>query len=58
MQKEQKERSIKIGDSKMTFTKKGVKIQSPKVIIKGDLIKNGKISAKDIDSTKLNKDFG
>ena len=58
MQKEQNERSIKIGDSKMTFTKKGVKIQSPKVIIKGDLIKNGKISAKDIDSTKLNKDFG
>ena len=57
MQKEQNERSIKIGDSKMTFTKKGVKIQSPKVIIKGDLIKNGKISAKDIDSTKLNKDF-
>lgn len=57
MQKEQNERSIKVGDSKMTFTKKGVKIQSPKVIIKGDLIKNGKISAKDIDSTKLKKDF-
>lgn len=57
MQKEQNERSIKIGDSKMTFTKKGEKIQSPKVIIKGDLIKNGKISAKDIDSTKLKKDF-
>ena len=53
----QKERSIKIGDSKMTFTKKGIKIQSPKVIIKGDLIKNGKISAKDIDSTKLKTDF-
>lgn len=57
MQKEQNERSIKIGDSKMTFTKKGIKIQSPKVVIKGDLIKNGKISAKDIHSTKLKKDF-
>ena len=53
----QKERSIKIGDSKMTFTKKGIKIQSPKMIIKGDLIKSGKISAKDIDSTKLKTDF-
>nr|DAT12537.1 MAG TPA: hypothetical protein [Bacteriophage sp.] len=57
MQKEQKERSIKIGDSKMTFTKKGIKIQSPKVVIKGDVIKTGNISAKDIDSTKLKKDF-
>lgn len=57
MQKEQNERSIKISDSKMTFTDKGIKIQSPKVIIKGDVIKNGKISAKDIDSTKLKKDF-
>lgn len=56
MRKEQKERSIKIGDSKMTFTKKGVKIQSPKVIIKGDLIKTGNISARDIDSTKFKKD--
>lgn len=57
MQKEQKERSIKIGDSKMTFTKKGIKIQSPKVVIKGDVIKTGNISAKDIDSTKLKTDF-
>ena len=57
MQKEQKERSIKIGDSKMTFTKKGIKIQSPKVVIKGDVIKTGNRSAKDIDSTKLKKDF-
>lgn len=57
MQKEQNERSIKIGDSKMTFTKKGVKIQSPKVVIKGELIKTGNISAHDIDSTKLKKDF-
>nr|DAU14779.1 MAG TPA: hypothetical protein [Caudoviricetes sp.] len=53
----QNERPLVIGKSKMTFTKKGIKIQSPKVIIKGDLIKNGKISAKDIDSTKLKKDF-
>lgn len=57
MQKEQKERSIKIGDSKMTFTDKGIKIQSPKAIIKGDLIKTGNISAHDIDSKKLKKDF-
>ena len=57
MQKEQKERSIKIGDSKMTFTKTGIKIQSPKVIIKGDLIKAGNIPAKDIHSTKLKTDF-
>lgn len=56
MRKEQQERSIKIGDSKMTFTKKGIKIQSPKVVIKGDLIKTGNISAKDIDSTKLRKE--
>lgn len=53
----QKERSIKIGDSKMTFTKTGIKIQSPKVIIKGDLIKAGNIPAKDIHSTKLKTDF-
>lgn len=57
MQKEQKERLIKIGDSKMTFTKKGIKIQSPKVVIKGDVIKTANISTKDIDSTKLKKDF-
>lgn len=37
--KNKKERSIKIGNSKMTFTKNGIKIQSPKVIIKGDVIK-------------------
>lgn len=57
MQKEQKERSIKIGNSKMTFTDKGINIQSPKVVITGDVIKTGNISANDIDSTKLNKDF-
>ncbi len=57
MQNEQNERSIKIGDSKMTFTDKGIKIQSPKVVIKGDLIKAGNIPAKDIDSTELKTDF-
>ena len=41
----------------MTFTKKGIKIQSPKVVIKGDVIKTANISTKDIDSTKLKKDF-
>lgn len=49
--------SFVIGKSKMTFTKKGIKIQSPKVVIKGDLIKADNISAKDIDSTKLKTDF-
>ena len=39
----------------MTFTDKGIKIQSPKVTIKGDLIKTGNISAKDIDSKKNKK---
>ena len=53
MNKEQNERLIKIGNSQMTFTEKGIKIQSPKVVIKGDLIKTGNISAHDIDSTKL-----
>lgn len=57
MNKEQNERLIKIGNSQMTFTEKGIKIQSPKVVIKGDVIKTGNISAKDIDSTKLKKDF-
>lgn len=56
MKQEQNERLIEIGNSQMTFTKKGIKIQSPKVVIKGDLIKAGNISAKDIDSTKLKKD--
>ncbi len=51
------ERPLVIGNSKMTFTKKGIKIQSPKVVIKGDLIKTDNISAKDIDSTKLKTDF-
>ena len=53
----QNERPLVIGNSKMTFTKKGIKIQSPKVIIKGDLIKTDNISAHDIDSTKLKTDF-
>ena len=52
-----KKSSLVIGKSKMTFTKKGIKIQSPKVVIKGDLIKTDNISAKDIDSTKLKTDF-
>ena len=52
-----KARQLVIGNSKMTFTKKGIKIQSPKVVIKGDVIKTGNISANDIDSTKLKTDF-
>lgn len=50
-------RSFVIGNSKMTVTKKRITIQSPKVAIKGDLIKADNISAHDIDSTKLKKDF-
>lgn len=53
----QNERPLVIGNSKITFTKKGIKIQSPKVTIKGDVIKTGNISANDIDSTKLKTDF-
>ncbi len=53
----QNERPLVIGKSKITFTKKGIKIQSPKVVIKGDVIKTGNISAHDIDSTKLKTDF-
>lgn len=49
--------SFVIGKSKMTFTKKGIKIQSPKVVIKGDVIKTGNISANDIESTKLKTNF-
>lgn len=52
-----KKSSFVIGKSKMTFTKKGIKIQSPKVVIKGDLIKTDNISAHDIDSPKLKTDF-
>ena len=52
-----KARQLVIGNSKMTFTKKGIKIQSPKVVIKGDVIKTGNISANDIESTKLKTDF-
>lgn len=57
MNKEQNERLIKIGNSQITFTEKGIKIQSPKVVIKGDVIKTGNISANDIESTKLKTDF-
>ena len=57
MNKEQNERLIKIGNSQITFTEKGIKIQSPKVVIKGDLIKADNIPAKDIHSTKLKTDF-
>lgn len=53
----QNERSLVIGNSKMTLIKKRLKIQSPKVVIKGDLIKTGNLSAKDIHSTKLKTDF-
>ena len=53
----QNERPLVIGNSQMTFTKKGIKIQSPKVVIKGDLIRTGNISANDINSTKLKTDF-
>ena len=52
-----KKSSLVIGNSKMTFTKKGIQIQSPKVVIKGDVIKTGNISANDIESTKLKTDF-
>ena len=52
-----KARQLVIGNSKMTFTKKGIKIQSPKVVIKGDVIQTGNISANDIDSTKLKTNF-
>lgn len=52
----QNERPLVIGNSKMTFTKKGIKIQSPKVVIKGDVIKTGNISAHDIDSKKIKTD--
>ena len=41
-------RSLVRGNSKMTVTKKGMKLQSPKVVIKADLIKAGNISAKEI----------
>lgn len=52
-----KKSSFVIGNSKMTFTEKGIKIQSPKVVIKGDLIRTGNISANDIYSKKLKTDF-
>ena len=52
-----KKSSFVIGKSKITFTKKGIKIQSPKVVIQGDVIKTGNISANDIESTKLKTDF-
>lgn len=34
--------SLVLGSTKITFTKKGIHIQSPKVIIKGDVIKERK----------------
>ena len=52
-----KSRQLVIGNSKMTFTKKGIKIQSPKVVIRGDVIQTGNISASKIESTKLKTDF-
>lgn len=53
----QNERPLVIGNTKMNLTKKGLKIQSPKVVINGDVIKTGNISAHDIESTKLKTDF-
>lgn len=41
-------RSLVIGNSKITLTKKGIKIQSPKVVIRADMIKTGNISAKEV----------
>lgn len=37
-----KKSSFVIGKSNMTFTKKGIQIQSPKVIITGDVIQERK----------------
>ena len=52
-----KARPLVIGNSKITFTKKGIKIQSPKVVIRSDVIKTDNISAHDIECTKLKTDF-
>ena len=35
-------RSLVLGKTKITFTKKGIQIQSPKVIIQGDVIQERK----------------
>ena len=42
--KEQSEshHSLVLGRTKITFTKKGIQIQSPKLIIKGDVIQERK----------------
>lgn len=44
--KEQSENhhSLVLGKTKITFTKKGIQIQSPKVIIQGDVIQEQKES--------------
>ena len=52
-----KKSPLVIGKSKIIFTKKGIKIQSPKVVIRGDVIQIGNISASKIESTKLKTDF-
>ena len=38
----QKSRPLVIGNTKITFTKKGIQIQSPKVIIQGDVMNKRK----------------
>lgn len=48
VEKATKRNSLVIGNSKMTLTNKGMQLQSPKVVIKGDLIKTGNISAKEV----------
>ena len=50
-------RSLVIGNSKITVTKKRIIIQSPKIVINGDMIQTGNISASNIKSTKLKTDF-
>lgn len=37
-----KSRPLVLGNTKITFTKKGIQIQSPKVIIQGDVIQERK----------------
>lgn len=37
-----KSHPLVIGNTKITFTKKGIQIQSPKVIIQGDVIQERK----------------
>lgn len=41
-------RSFFRGNSKIAVTKKRITIQSPKVVLRADMIKTGNISAKDV----------